>query len=409
MRLIGQKMENRMATEFDVVIVGGAVTGSVLALALSSFTQHKISIAIVEKSLPNYAQQGGFDARSIALAQGSLQKMRQIIPLVGNNLEAEIREIATPIKQIQVADKGHFGKVTLKASEQNVPQLGVVVELAKLGKKLTACIEQQTNIQLFCPNEVEVIKRSQQCCELTLKNGEKLSSSLLVAADGIQSQVAKMCGVETVQLRDYVQSAIIANVELSEWHQHQAFEYFTEQGPFALLPLSGNMMSLVWCVKNADELMQLSDNEFLSRLQHQFGWKLGQFLRVSKRFVYPLILQKAESHIHHRLAIVGNAAQMLHPVAGQGFNLGLRDLHVLAKRVAHAFNQGNDIGEFLLLAEFENERTEDQNRIMNATSGLISIFSCEMLPVQAMRNFGLFAVSHSKTARDFIANRALGW
>ncbi|MFA9488635.1 MULTISPECIES: 2-octaprenyl-6-methoxyphenyl hydroxylase [unclassified Mannheimia] len=398
-----------MATEFDVVIVGGALTGSVLALALSSFTQHKISIAIVEKSAPNYAQQGGFDARSIALAQGSLQKMRKITPLVGDDLGVEISKIATPIKQIQVADKGHFGKTTLKASEQNISQLGVVVELAKLGKKLTACIEQQPNIQLFCPNEVEVIKRSQQGCELMLKNDEQLSCSLLVAADGIQSNIAKQCGVEMVQVQDYEQSAIIANVELSEWHQNQAFEYFTEQGPFALLPLSGNMMSLVWCVKNADELMQLSDNEFLSRLQHQFGWKLGQFLRVSKRFVYPLISQKAESHIHHRLAIVGNAAQMLHPVAGQGFNLGLRDLHTLAERVAQAFNQNKDIGKFSLLAAFEQERKQDQERIINATSGLISIFSCEILSIQVMRNLGLFAVSHSKIARDFIANRALGW
>lgn len=398
-----------MEKQFDIVIVGGAVTGSVLALALSSFSQHKISIAIIEKLLPNYDQQGGFDARSIALAEGSLQKMSQILPLVGDNLETEIRQIATPIKQIQVADKGHFGKTTLKASEQNMPQLGVVVELAKLGKKLTACIEQQANIQLFCPNEVEVIKRSPQDCQLTLTGGEQLSCRLLVAADGIQSAIAKQCRVETLQVKDYGQSAVIANVELSEHHQNQAFEYFTEQGPFALLPLSGNMMSLVWCVKEPNELMQLPDSEFLARLQQQFGWKLGKFLRVSKRFVYPLILQKAESHIHHRLAVVGNAAQMLHPVAGQGFNLGLRDLYVLAKRVAEAFNQGKDIGDFSLLAEFEKERVQDQSRIINATSGLISVFSCEMLPMQVIRNLGLFTVSHSKTARDFIAGRALGW
>lgn len=179
------------------------------------------------------------------------------------------------------------------------------------------------------------------------------------------------CGNRKV--RDYAQSAIIANVELSESHQNQAFEYFTPQGPFALLPLSGNMMSLVWCVKEPNELIQLSDSEFLARLQQQFGWKLGQFVRVSKRFVYPLILQKAQSHIHHRLAVVGNAAQMLHPVAGQGFNLGLRDLTTLAELVALAFNQGKDIGEFSLLSTFENERTQDQARMINATSGLISL------------------------------------
>lgn len=394
--------------QFDMVIVGGAVTGSVLALALSSFSQHKMSIAIIEKSLPDYEKQGGFDARSIALAFGSLQKMRQITPLVGDNLGAEIEKIATPIKQIQVADKGHFGKATLKASEQHLPQLGAVVELAKLGKKLTACLEQHANIQLFCPNEVIEVQRSVENCKLTLNNGEQLHCALLVAADGIQSKIASQCGVETLERRNYQQFAIIANVELSKPHQNQAFEYFTEQGPFALLPLNGNRMSLVWCVKNVDGL-QLPDSEFLDRLQQQFGWKLGQFLRVSKRFIYPLMLQKSESHIHHRLAVVGNAAQMLHPVAGQGFNLGLRDLHTLAELVAQAFNQGKDIGEFSLLSAFERQRSQDQAKMMNATSGLISIFSCEMLPVQVMRNLGLLMVSHSKCARDFVINQALGW
>ncbi|QLB15124.1 2-octaprenyl-6-methoxyphenyl hydroxylase [Mannheimia granulomatis] len=398
-----------MERQFDVVIVGGAVTGSVLALALSGFCQHKISIAIVEKLLPNYEQQGGFDARSIALAQGSLQKMSQIIPLAGENLGAIIQSIATPIHQIQVADKGHFGKATLNAAEQNIPQLGAVVELAKLGKKLTACLEKQPNIHTFCPNEVAVIERSQQDCKLTLASGEQLSCRLLVAADGIQSNLAKQCGVVTQQVKDYRQSAVIANVELSEHHQNQAFEYFTEQGPFALLPLAGNCMSLVWCVKEAKTLMQLSDSEFLAQLQQQFGWKLGQFWRVSKRFVYPLILQKAESHIHHRLAVVGNAAQMLHPVAGQGFNLGLRDLFSLATSVADAFKQGKDIGEFSLLSEFERLRKKDQASMMSSTSGLISLFSCEMLPVQIGRNLALFAVSHSSNARDWVANKALGW
>lgn len=290
-----------METEqFDVIIVGGAMTGSVLALALSHFSQQKMSIAIVEKSMPDYALQGGFDARSIALAEGSLQKMRQIKTFSDENLGEIIESIGTPIQYIHIADKGHFGKTTLKASELAVPQLGVVVELAKLGKKLTACLQQHTNIKLFCPNEVELINRSQQRCELTLKNGERLCCRLLIAADGIQSNIAKQCGVETHQLRDYGQSAVIANVELSESHQNQAFEYFTEQGPFALLPLAENSMSLVWCTTQADELMQLSNDAFLERLQQHFGWKLGRFLSVSKRFVYPLTLQKTESHIHHR-------------------------------------------------------------------------------------------------------------
>ncbi|WGE32387.1 2-octaprenyl-6-methoxyphenyl hydroxylase [Actinobacillus genomosp. 2] len=398
-----------MGEQFDVVIVGGAVTGSVLALALSSLSQHKMRIAIVEKQLPNYTQQGGFDARSIALAQGSLQKFAQIRPLVGNSLAEQIQQIATPIQQIQVSDLGHFGKTTLKASELNVAQLGVVVELAKLGKILTACIERQPNIHCFCPNQITHFERSQTEVLIRLQSGEQIRTQLMVAADGVQSQIALQCGVDTELLKDYQQSALIANVEISEPHQGQAFERFTTQGPLALLPLSDNRMSLVWCVKQAEDLLSLADEDFLSQLQQQFGWKLGRFKQVSKRFVYPLTSQKAQSHIHHRLAIVGNAAQLLHPVAGQGFNLGMRDLFTLAQLLAKASAEGKDLGEFALLNQFEQSRKLDQTQIIRLTSGLVSLFSCDFLPLQAVRNLGLLAISHSKLLRENIANKALGW
>lgn len=397
-----------MTEQFDVVIVGGAMTGSVLALALSSLSQHKMRIAVVEKCVPNYAEQGGFDARSIALAQGSLQKFAHIRPLVGESLAEQIQQIATPIRQIQVSDLGHFGKATLKASELNLAQLGVVVELAKLGEILTACIEKQPNIGWFCPNQIARFERSQVQVTVTLQTGEQISTPLMVAADGIHSEIAQQCGVETQLLKDYQQSALIANVEIAEAHYGQAFERFTTEGPLALLPLSDNRMSLVWCVEQTAELMNLSDEAFLSRLQQQFGWKLGQFVRVSKRFIYPLTSQKAQAHIHHRLAIVGNAAQLLHPVAGQGFNLGLRDLFILAQLLTKAFAQEKDLGEFILLNQFEQLRREDQTQIISLTSGLIALFSCDLLPLQTLRNIGLFVTSHSKLLREIIANKALG-
>lgn len=396
-------------SDFDAIIIGGATTGSVLALALSSATQHQIRVAIVEKMLPNYAEQGGFDARSIALAYGSLQKMTQIQPLAGNHLAEVISRISTPIQQIQVSDQGHFGKTTLSADELKLDKLGAVVELAKLGEQLSKLIAQQPNITLLCPDNVTQIARSQAKCHLTLASGKQLACKLLIAADGIQSQVAKLCGVETVEVRDYEQSAVIANVELEEPHRGQAFERFTQQGPFALLPLTEKTMSLVWCVKNPDEIMATNDADFLNALQHQFGWKLGKFKRVSKRYVYPLKMQKAESHIHHRLAIVGNAAQLVHPVAGQGFNLGMRDLFALSTLIGEAFAQKKDIGDFALLHQFEQTRNADQARIMGQTSRLISLFCAEGLPVQILRNAGLIGLSHSLLARNQVAHQALGW
>lgn len=401
--------QNTQMQQVDVVIVGGAVTGSVLALALSTATQHKIKIALIEKNAPNTAEQGGFDARAIALAQGSLQKLAQIQPLAGGDLASLVRPFSTPIAQIHVSDQHHFGKTRLSAQELNLPQLGAVVELASLGKALSQRLAQQPNIHLFCPDQVKEIQRFSEKCELTLESEITLQCSLIVAADGIQSQIAKQCGVLTVVEKDYQQSALIANVALSEPHHNQAFERFTKEGPFALLPLKNNTMSLVWCMKNADEKMAMSDKAFLNALQQQFGWKLGQFLRVSKRFVYPLSSQKAESHIHHRLAIVGNAAQLLHPVAGQGFNLGMRDLFELAQLVGNAFNQGIDIGNYGLLNQFEQARQADQQRVINATSGLISLFCCDFLPVQVSRNLGLLALNHSRFLRTQVAHQALGW
>lgn len=395
--------------KFDVIIVGGAITGSVLALALSSATTHQMRIAIVEKTVPNNTEQGGFDARSIALAHGSLQKMAKIYPVVSGSLADHIANICVPIKQIHVSDQHHFGKTTLTAKELNLSQLGAVVELAKIGNILSELLAKQPNIQLFCPDTVAKLERTENECQLTLTSQTKLVAPLVVAADGIQSQLAKQCGVATQFVKDYQQSAIIANVALSEPHRNQAFERFTRQGPFALLPLTENTMSLVWCVQDPTEPMAMPDSEFLNTLQQQFGWKLGKFERVSKRFVYPLSSQKAESHIHHRLAIVGNAAQLLHPVAGQGFNLGMRDLFELASLVAQAFNQQNDVGSYALLSQFEQNRQADQQRIMGLTTGLISLFSCEFLPVEIIRNVGLIAADHCKLLRTQIAHQALGW
>lgn len=393
---------------FDVIINGGAASGSMLALALSCFTKHKLRIAIVEKSLPDENRQGGFDARSIALAQGSLQKIAQIQPLVGENLLSQLSPLLTLIRQIEVSDQTHFGKTTLTADELNVPQLGAVIELEAFGKILHSILKTHSNIQLFCPQTIQQIKRTQANCEVILKNNEKLYASLLVAADGIQSQSAKMCGIQTEMLRDYEQSAVITNVKISEAHQYRAFERFTSQGPLALLPLSEKKMSLVWCVAQAETLLTLSDDEFLTKLQQQFGWQLGKFTQIGKRFTYPLISQKAQYHIHHRFAVVGNAAQLLHPVAGQGFNLGLRDIFLLAENVSYAFMQGKDIGEYALLSKFEQERNQDQQRVIQQTSGLISLFCCEHLPIQIARNLGLIGLSHCKLARQQIAHQALG-
>ena len=394
---------------YDIVIVGGAMTGITLALALSAFTNGKMKIAVLERQPAKQHQQSGFDARCIALSDGSCQKFSRIILPDGQNLWQKIQPFSTHIEQIHVSDKGHSGIVEFSAREFHLQQLGAVIELQQAGQIMLQAVEQSDNIDYLCPVEIAHIERSQDGVKISLKNDRTLTAQLLIGADGTKSEVASAVNISQEMLHDYGQTAIITNVQTQQPHQNRAFERFTTEGPLALLPMKDNLMSLVWCVRHADELLQADENSFLTRLQQQFGWRLGRFQRCGQRFAYPLTLSCAPQHIQARTVLIGNAAQTLHPIAGQGFNLGIRDVMTLANILSYAYLQQQEIGDDALLQQYENKRKADQKQMIQLTDGLLTIFANNLLPLQIGRNLGLMALAQSSMLRQYFAKPTLGW
>lgn len=387
---------------FDVVIAGGAMAGATLALAIERLTGAGLSVAVVEAAIPDHSHPG-YDARSIALSYGSCQLLEQI------GIWPVLAPFATPITTIHVSDRGHFGLTEMHASKEGVPFLGNVIELADAGRVFHKALGDAQNITLFCPAFVSEIERDTDKVTLTLNDGQTLTTRLVVAADGALSSCCDKVGIDRHE-HDFEQIALIANVTTELAHQGRAFERFTETGPVALLPMSEGRSSLVWCVKphEAPALLAMSDNEFAQALQRAFGWRLGRLLHVGQRGSYPLILRQATRLISHRFAVVGNAAQTLHPIAGQGFNLGLRDVVTLAEEIANAHLNQKDCGEMPVLQSYLARREPDRDATVAMTSGLVHGFSNTAAPLILGRNLGLAAMSVCSELKAPLLKRAMG-
>ncbi|CNI31048.1 2-octaprenyl-6-methoxyphenyl hydroxylase [Yersinia frederiksenii] len=385
----------------SVIIVGGGMAGATLALAISSLTKGAVPVALVEAQQPDNRQHPGFDARAIALAQGTCQQLDSI------GIWSALADCATAIKHVHVSDSGHSGFVNLQAQDYRVPALGQVIELFDAGKRLFALLQQASGVTLHCPAKVVEVVRTAESATVTLDNGQQLSAKLLVAADGSHSALAQACNIQWQQ-QDYQQIAVIANVTTSELPNGRAFERFTRNGPLALLPMSQGRSSLVWCHAKEDkhQVDSWNDARFIAELQRAFGWRLGKILHAGKRHSYPLQLLTASRHVSHRLALVGNAAQTLHPIAGQGFNLGLRDVMSLAETIAQA---GKDPGDYEVLSQYQQRRQQDQQATIGVTDGLIHLFANRYGPLVVGRNLALMSMECIPTIRDAFARRTLGW
>lgn len=388
--------------DFDVVIAGGAMAGATLALAIERLTNAGLKIAVVEAAIPDH-RHPGYDARSIALSYGSCRLLENI------GIWAELSPFATPISSIHVSDRGHFGLTEMHASHEGVAYLGNVIELADAGRVFHQALSKGKNITLYCPAFVTNIERSIEKVTLTLNDGLTLNTKLMVAADGAVSSCCDMVGIERHE-HDFQQVALIANVTTDMAHQGRAFERFTQTGPVALLPMSEGRSSLVWCIKphEAPAMLAMSDDQFADALQRAFGWRLGRLLHVGERASYPLILRQATRLISHRFAVVGNAAQTLHPIAGQGFNLGLRDVVTLAEEIANAYHEEQDIGAMPMLQAYLTRREPDRDATVAMTSGLVHGFSNTTAPLILGRNFGLAAMSVCSELKAPLLKRAMG-
>ncbi|MDE1235242.1 2-octaprenyl-6-methoxyphenyl hydroxylase [Vibrio aestuarianus] len=386
--------------QFDVIIAGGAMAGATLALALDRLSQGQLTIAVVEAYQADSEAHPGFDSRCIALSYGTVQILQRL------SLWNSLQKVATAIEHIHVSDRTHAGMTDITHHQLGLDALGYVVELADVGLIYAQQIAQCSNIELFCPQSVLQVERSEKSVVVTLSDGQSIAAKLLVAADGAISTCCEQVGV-ALREHDFEQVAVIANVLTQQPHQGRAFERFTADGPVALLPMSDNRLSLVWCLppEKAQQILSLSDDAFLLQLQQAFGWRLGKMNKVGARASYPLILRYREQNISHRFAIVGNAAQTLHPIAGQGFNLGIRDVVSLADELV---KQLSDVGEYRGLHAFKQRREQDRLATITLTSSLVHLFSNDWLATRIGRNVGLAMMDNLPWLKMPLLRRTLG-
>lgn len=392
-----------MRQEYDVLIVGGGLVGASLACALGA---RGLRVAVVEAVPLRSDQQPSYDDRSLALAQGS----KRIFDAMG--LWEALRPGVTPIHTIHTSDRGRFGFTRLRREEEGVEALGYVAPARVLGAVLAPRLEALEGVDLVCPARLRHFEVGAAGVEVTLDlegGTRELRGRLLVAADGSQSRVREELGIDTVQWT-YGQTALIANISPQLPHRNIAYERFTDTGPLALLPMSEGRCSLVWTLRDeqVDEVLHLPDAAFLARLQARFGQRLGRLERVGARHAYPLSLVRARESVRPRVALIGNALHTLHPIAGQGFNLGLRDVAVLAELLVDAHAAGQDIGEAALLQRYADWRGADHRRVIAFTDGLVRLFSNPLAPVACLRDAGMLALDLLPPAKRLFGRLTMG-
>ncbi len=395
-------MSARRPQDFDIVVAGGGMVGGPLAVALSALPFRTL---VVEAAPPGDVTQPSYDERATAVSESS----RRILEGIG--CWAGLVGHAAPIREIHVSERGAFGATRLRATEQGLQSFGHVVENRALGAAVWDRIRDAGNLAAWSPARVLGLVQEAGHVDVAIeRDGRtvKVRARLVVAADGASSPAREMAGIGH-DVQDYGQVAVIANVTPANDHGGTAFERFTASGPLAVLPLTRGRASIVWTLPpdRARDILALDDAAFLAALQAAFGYRLGLFRRAGARAAYPLALVQAQAWHAGRVALAGNAAHGIHPVAGQGFNLGLRDAAALAEVVA-GLGAGGDPGSAGLLDNYAEWRDADRARTVRDTDGLVQLFTSEFGLLRAGRRLGLVGLDLFPPARAAVARRGMG-
>ncbi|MEX1033342.1 MAG: 2-octaprenyl-6-methoxyphenyl hydroxylase [Cellvibrionaceae bacterium] len=403
-------LNKRQLDDADVAIVGGGMVGISLAVLLAK-ENPDLRITLLESFPFNPSDyHSSFDARSTALSAGS----REILERCG--LWLPLSEHLTRIRQVHVSDKGHFGGSVLDAREYGLDAVGYVVENPWLGKVLAGRLEAFQRIRCLAPASVSKAQATARGYCLTVERKgqvQEFNCQLLVLADGVNSQLRGQLGIALDQ-QDYDQSAIIANIIADRPHAGVAYERFTADGPIALLPLGesdqSHTMALIWTLPTdrAEALGHCSDGEFLQGLQDYFGYRQGVFQKVGVRHLYPLQLSLAKEQVRRSLVLMGNAAHSLHPVAGQGFNLALRDCLALSEALGVARGAGLGLHDPCLLHAYIQKQAADQRATIQLSDGFVRWFSNSDSAKSLLRNLGLLALDALPPAKRLLAWQTMG-
>ncbi len=379
---------------YDVIIAGGGMVGASLALSLS---QHALNILLVERA-PLRPEAGpatyhpSFDARSTALSYGSGRIFQSL------GLWDTLQAHAATIETIHVSQRGQFGATHMHRDDVGWPALGYVVENPWLGNCLLAAVAARPAITVAAPAMVTQVTPGADCAAVALSGDTTdcdITASLVVVADGADSPLRRQLGIG-VRRHDYHQQALIANVSFGRPHAGRAFERFTDEGPLALLPLPDSdtgepRAALVWTLdpERALDVSAMNDAGLLAAVQERFGHRLGAFHRIGERSLYPLQRVETEESLRHRIVLVGNAAHALHPVAGQGFNLALRDCRALTDVVSRARQRDEDIGALPVLQRYIDGQDRDQRRVVQFSDKLPQLFAGSCPAWSLARGLGL--------------------
>lgn len=377
--------------DVDILIVGGGLIGAMLVLALASTG---IRCLLVDTHDPSARLNVDFDSRSIALSAASVRIFNML------NIWQIIQEDTTAIDTIHISEQRRFGSAILQANLDE--SLGYVVELSTIHKALAQSLKRS---DILAPATVTGFDPTSRITTIDTVSGEKkIRAKLIVAADGANSCMRRFCGMRC-EIKDYPHVALVANVGIARHHQYTAYERFTPTGPLALLPMNDLRMALVWSLlpEDAERLAHTSDKSFLHALQLAFGYRLGRFVKVGQRMTYPLRQVYMPQLVKDTVVFIGNAAHTLHPVAGQGFNLGLRDVAMLAQCVTqHGLSKE-------MLNHYQQARYHDQSAITRFTDSLVELFTNQHPGLVLARTVGLMTLDNSVLLKTMISRYARGF
>lgn len=407
-------MQTTSGNSTDIAIIGGGMVGAALAALLAAACDAWQITLIETFPLPaadTPLHQPSFDARSTAIAAGSAELLQQA------GVWAALQLHATAIRQVHVSERGHAGGTVIDRRDLRAEALGYVIPNAWIGNVLLCHLQTCPNVRLLAPAQVRQLQPLAGGTRLRIAAAAgaetHIDCQLAVIADGAQSPLRQALGIAT-DVFDYGQTAIIANVAFDLPHRGIAYERFTEQGPLALLPLGerdqARECALVWTHPRAaaDAVLALDDSAFLQALQARVGYRLGQCVRVGRRDSYPLQRILACEQVRSGIAVMGNAAHFLHPVAGQGFNLALRDCAALAQQLARARAAGQGLGQLAVLQAYVQQQARDQQLTVGGSDLLTRLFSNASLPLAALRALGFIGLELVPAAKHWLSLQSMG-